>query len=276
MISKMWLLGASFFVGIIAFGCSQVWAQDPGETGFHASVNGGFRYGNIQGFVQIPRGGGAGSTSSERPKFDEIGINQAAIGAPSLTLAWNNHNIYGVARIIRLSGSDVLSETLISNGTTFPAGTHVSGNTRLDWYGLGYEYRFAYKYNNEGAVSFYPAIGFALFNFDYNLNGTPRLSASRSFAKAAPQLGLKSEWIPAGLFSLSAEVLSSLPFSTLPLLLSVDLTMGYQLWGRHDHGGMAYLGIGYDLIDEKDNQNVPNHIKASIGPELVVGLKVSF
>jgi hypothetical protein len=130
---------------------------------------------------------------------------------------------------------------------------------------------------DEGSVvSFYPAIGFALFNFDYNLNGTPRLSASRSFAKAAPQLGLKSEWIPAGPFSLSAEVLSSLPFSTLPLLLSVDLTMGYQLWGRHDHGGMAYLGIGYDRINEEDNQKVPNHIKASIGPELVVGLKVSF
>jgi hypothetical protein len=84
--SKMWHRGTLFFVGIIAFGCSQVWAQDPGETGFHASVDGEFRYGNIQGFVQIPRGGGAGTTSSERPKFDEIGINQAAIGAPSLTL----------------------------------------------------------------------------------------------------------------------------------------------------------------------------------------------
>ena len=86
MISKMWLLGTSFFVGIIAFGCSQVWAQDPGETGFHASLDGEFRYGNTEGFVQIPRGDGAGSTSSERPKFDEMGINQAAIGAPSLTL----------------------------------------------------------------------------------------------------------------------------------------------------------------------------------------------
>src|SRR5262245_35795305 len=77
-------------------------------------------------------------------------------------------------------------------------------------------------------------------------------------------------------FSLSAGILSSLPFSTLPLLLSVNLTAGYQLWGRHDHGGMVYLGIGYDRIDEEDNQKVPNHIKASIGQEVVVGLKVNF
>ena len=54
MISKMWLLGTSFFVGIITCGYSQVWAQDPGETGFHASLDGEFRYGNIQGFIQIP------------------------------------------------------------------------------------------------------------------------------------------------------------------------------------------------------------------------------
>ena len=52
-----------------------------------------------------------------------------------------------------------------------------------------------------------PPVGFALLNFDYSLNGTPGLSASRSFAKAAPQLGLKSEWIPGGPFSLSAGVL---------------------------------------------------------------------
>jgi hypothetical protein len=78
--SKMWLLATSFFVGIIAFGYSRIWAQDSRETGFHASVDGQFRYGNIEGFVQIPRGGGAGSTSNERPKFDEMGINQAAIG----------------------------------------------------------------------------------------------------------------------------------------------------------------------------------------------------
>ena len=119
-------------------------------------------------------------------------------------------------------------------------------------------------------------MGVALFNFDYKLDGTGGLSAARSFEKAAPQLGLRSERTPEGPFSLSGGVLSSLAFSTLPLLLSVDLTAGYQLWGRADHGGIAYLGIGYDRIDEEDNQKVSNHIKASIGPELVVGLKVRF
>jgi len=265
------------FLGIVASLTNSVaWGQDQGEMGFHLSFDGEFRYGNITGFVQVPRGGGVGTTSNERPKFDELGINQAAIGDPSLTLGWNDHNIYAGASIVRLSGSDTLSSTLISNGTTFPAGTSVHTDIQLDWYRFGYEYRFAYKYNQASGLSFYPAVGVALFNFDYKLDGTGGLSAARGFEKAAPQLGLRSEWTPEGPFSLSGGVLSSLAFSTLPLLLSVDLTAGYQLWGHPDHGGIAYLGIGYDRIDEEDNQKVSNHIKASIGPELVVGLRVRF
>src|SRR5215813_13257430 len=82
MILKMWLFGTSFLVGVIAFDCSPIWAQDSPETGFHASLDGEFRYGNIEGFVQIPRGGGAGTTSSQRPTFSEIGIKSCGYRRP--------------------------------------------------------------------------------------------------------------------------------------------------------------------------------------------------
>jgi hypothetical protein len=59
-------------------------------------------------------------------------------------------------------------------------------------------------------------------------------------------------------------------------MLSADVTAGYQLWGRPEQGDIAYLGIGYDRIDEEDNQKVSNHIKASVGPELLLGLRVRF
>jgi len=256
-------------------GCSQSWVRQP-ETGFHASFDGSFRYGNISGFLQIPKGGGAGSTSSDRPKFNEIGINQAPAGDAALILGWDNNELYAGARFVRLSGKDTLSSTLISNGTTFPAGSSVSANTQLDWYRGGYAYRLSYG-NDEGArASFSPAAGFALFNFDYRLNTPGGPTAARSFAKAAPQLGLRAEWSPGGPFSLSADLLSSLAVSTLPLLFSTDLTGGYQLWGQANHGGQVYLGIGYEMIHFKDNQTVPNHIKADIGPELVVGLRIRF
>jgi hypothetical protein len=34
------------------------------------------------------------------------------------------------------------------------------------------------------------------------------------------------------------------------------------------------LGTGYDLLDFEDNQTVPNHIHAEIGPLLVAGVLV--
>jgi hypothetical protein len=275
MKSRMWLSGTCLLVGIAVSACSQNWVRQE-ETGFHGSIDGSFRYGNISGFLQIPKGGGVGSTSNDRPRFSEIGINQAPIGDAGLTLDWNNQELYGVARFVRLSGNDVLTSTLISNGTTFPAGSAVSANTRLDWYGGGYAYRLSFR-NDEGArASFYPAAGFAIFNFDYNLNSPGGLTASRSFAKGAPQLGLRAEWSPGGPFFVSADWLSSLAFSTLPLLFSTDLTGGYQLWGQANHGGQVYLGIGYEMIHFEDSQTVRNHIKANIGPELVVGFKLSF
>ena len=221
-------------------------------------------------------GGGSGTTSNERPKFHEIGINQAPIGDVSLGLEWDNNAIYAGARLVRLSGKNTLSSTLISNGTTFPAGSLVSASTQLDWYRGGYEYRLSYG-NKEGAyVLVYPSIGFGLLSFDYRLTSPGVFPADRSFSKAAPQLGSRLEWSPGGPFFLSGEVISSLPFSTLPLLFSTDLTVGYQFWGRADRGARVFLGVGYDMIHSEDNQRVSNHIKANIGPELVVGLRVRF
>jgi hypothetical protein len=272
---KLRLLGTCLIVGLTVLACSQSWVRQQ-ETGFHASLDGSFRYGNISGFLQIPKGGGVGSTSNDRPKFHEIGINQAPIGDAGLTLGWGNNELYADARFVRLSGNDTLNSTLISNGTTFPAGSHVSANTQLDWYRGGYAYRLSYGNDQGTTVSFYPAAGFVLFNFDYGLNGPGGLTAARSFAKGAPQLGLKAEWSPGGPFSVSADLLSSLAFSTLPLLFSTDLTGEYQLWGQANHGGQVYLGIGYEMIHFEDSQTVPNHINANIGPELVVGVKVSF
>jgi hypothetical protein len=144
MLSKIWLSGICLLVGVSVAACSQTWVRQEPETGFHASLDGFFRYGNVNGFLQVPKGGGSGTTSNERPTFHEIGINHAPIGAPSLTLEWGNNEIYAGAHFVRLSGKNTLSNTLISNGTTFPAGSSVRASTQLDWYGNGYEYRLSY------------------------------------------------------------------------------------------------------------------------------------
>jgi hypothetical protein len=59
-----------------------IFAQDvpaPADDGFHFAVAATYMYGPVDGYVQVPAGGTAGTTSSKRPKFSEIGIDNASL-----------------------------------------------------------------------------------------------------------------------------------------------------------------------------------------------------
>ena len=139
------------------------------ERRFNASLDGSFRYGKIKGFLQIPSGGKPGTTSNKRPTLDELDIDTVAIGDTSVNLGYGDHGIFAGARFVRLSGDNVLTDDLISRNITFPAGSTVDLDTRLDWYRFGYQHRFSFQYSkgDESTLSFKPAIGAVLFNFDY-------------------------------------------------------------------------------------------------------------
>ena len=264
-------LGVGTFVSV----CNAEWIRQKGEKKLRASFDGSFRYGPVSGYVQIPTGGQPGSTNKNRPDFDELDINTVVMGDLAGGLGWADHGLYGGARLVRLSGDTVLSAPLVSQGMNFAAGSPVDADIRLDWYRGGYKYRFLFANDDGDTISFAPAVGFVLLDFDYELQGTTA-KASRGFKEGAASLGLDGEWNPEGPFSVSAGILSSLPVSDWPFIFSIQATGGYQLWGEADRGGVAYLGIGFDHIDFEDDQIVPNKIQADMGPLLVVGIKVGF
>jgi hypothetical protein len=77
-----------------------------------------FLYGDVDGFVQIPRGGQPGTTSSKRPTFDELGIGGVPMADVSVAGGVAGHQIYVGARIVEASGDATLTETLTSHGTS--------------------------------------------------------------------------------------------------------------------------------------------------------------
>src|SRR5262249_15981421 len=54
MFWRKWYIGICVFGITAALLCSPARGQDQQELGFHFSLDGQFRYGNISGFVQIP------------------------------------------------------------------------------------------------------------------------------------------------------------------------------------------------------------------------------
>jgi hypothetical protein len=248
------------------------------ESAFHFELEGAYLYGPANGFVQTPSGGNSGTTSHRRPKLDEIGIDDAHIADAEFHADWGAHEVYVGGQWVRLSGDDTLDDDLVSQGRTFPAGTSVQSDVKLDWYRAGYRYRFHWDDPNEpGRLLFTlaPGVGVALLDFEYKLKGGGE-KADRSYIKGGAQLGLEGAWNITERWSLVGEVLCSLPISNTPFIFKSELLARYRVFhsDRCDVG--AELGVAYEQIHYEDDQHVPNHVEVDLGPLLVVGLNFSF
>jgi len=99
------------------------------------SIVGTYMYGPAGGQSQIPSGGHAGTSTGHRPRFKEIGIDDANIFDGEFSVAFDpNQEIFAGAQIIQLSGGARLTKALISHSVHFPARTFVNGHEYLDWY----------------------------------------------------------------------------------------------------------------------------------------------
>src|SRR5437764_11724810 len=148
----MTLFAARNVVNVLAIVCCAsalaARAQAQRDDDFHLSFQGSYLYGPADGFIQTPSGGQPGTTSRHRPHFGEIGINDANIGDVQLNLDWPSDRIFVGGQFISLSGNnESLQNTLVSQAETFPAGTGVRSDVRLDWYRVGY--RHAFRFGND-------------------------------------------------------------------------------------------------------------------------------
>ena len=133
------------------------------------TFDGSILYGPISGYIQTPLGGAPSSASEKRPKFKELGIDNATLFNLSLSASMDQHSLYGTVHLVDLDGRKNLNETLVFHGVDYPAGTGVKSDVRLNWYEIGY------KYNVDlGRERIYlriaPTISFALFDFNAGWN----------------------------------------------------------------------------------------------------------
>jgi|TARA_B100001964_G_scaffold242490_1_gene317510 hypothetical protein len=73
--------------------------------------------------------------------------------------------------------------------------------------------------------------------------------------------------------TLSATAYDSIPVSNTHSILTLDLNAEYSLWNGDTEGSLV-LGISYHRIDYEDDQEMPNHIRAEMGPLLRLGFVV--
>src|SRR5258708_5274356 len=132
---------ASLLIGLMV---SPVSAQDMENPSPPVAISfqGSFNFGSLDGFLQTPSGGRPGSSSRQRPTFDELGLSDVIFYDTRLDVQWHKARLYGGYQFIRLDASTTLSQPLISQGRNFAAGDSVRTDDQLDWARVGFGWQF--------------------------------------------------------------------------------------------------------------------------------------
>lgn len=234
----------------------------------------GYLYGEANGFLQTPSGGNPGTSSSHRPKLDEIGADEFSAFDGALDLSFREHHVDLGGQWIGLDGSGTLDRTLVSRGVTFPAGTRVQSDVTLEWYRLGYRYRFDIPLGERQHLFLAPGVQGALLDYDYQLSGGGR-SVARSFPQAGARLGGTAEWRPHPIFAIEATAWWGLPIDETAEITDLSLVGRVRAF-QIERGPSAWfhIGIGYEHIEFEDDQDQPNHIDVGTGVLLNVGIEL--
>jgi len=114
-----------------------------------------------------------------------------------------------------------------------------------------------------------PGGGLAVWSFDYRLNQPGAEDVSRGYVLWTPQLALGTDVPLSDRLTLVADGLASVPVAHQPLIFSGTLVGRYRLFERGRAEADVQLGVSFDRIDYRDNQEVPNDVSIDAGPMVV-------
>ncbi|RMG17694.1 MAG: hypothetical protein D6731_03615 [Planctomycetota bacterium] len=241
------------------------------------SLSAGLRFGPVHGFLRIPKGGKPGTTQDRRPKLPELGV--AALLAPrfDLGLRWGRLEVHADATLQRLRGDQVLTAPLTTQARTFPGGSRVDADVRLDLYRVGLRCTWSFPLAEGYALELVPRIDFAILRFRYVISGSGQ-RADRSFTPANVQLGADLRLVLPYGFALRYGFGFAQRWrvhSGWPGLLDLELALSH----KSSLGPLEVdleLGVAFERIDFIDSQSYPNRIDLNLGPLLTVGLRIGF
>jgi hypothetical protein len=245
------------------------------EEACQFEAGGAFLYGWVEGSLQTPNGGQMITTSDDRPTLDELGIDNVSVFDFWMNVRRPRDGLYFGGQLIRLHGSSTLETELISQGRTFPAGSPVKAGVTFDWYRFGYSLSHFHQWGSR-TLEIAPSLGAVLLTFDHHLTSPGLVPVDRSYAKGGAQMGVRVRSAITEKLTLSGQFFMPLALSNSVNILSAQATAEYQFLKRKDLEISGLLGIGYERIEYRDNQLMPNELRLEVKPMLLAGLEIAF
>lgn len=227
--------------------------------------------GELKGFLQTPDGGMPGRTDRHRPTFDELGIDSTEAIELSFNLRRGAADYYFTATPLKFEETLTLDSPLLSQWIQFDAGDQVEADIKMNWYKIGYQYAFA----SDSVPAFSYTLGgeIVAFDFHYQLDATDK-HVDRSYMKAGYRIGMALDYSFSENNSVELKLYNSLPFPNTLDVRTIDLSSRYILWQKENTVSLIF-GISYHRIDYQDEQEVPNHIVAEMGPMIRFGFALT-
>jgi hypothetical protein len=239
-----------------------------------------YMYGNVTGYAQTPKNHQTSSTSADRPKFDEIGIDTANIGDAEFGVSWGNSEIFFGAQYNHMSGSATLSRSLVSNGVTFPAHVNVNSDVRMDWYRLGYRYNFILNTAPNGVpdLTLAPMLDVFYWDYGYSVDAGRIGQTGQTLGRWGFQLGGTLAWRPyGGRFAIEGN-LAAFPQNTrLANIASESVILRYRFYQYRRYDFDVLLGVAWQQESYNDKRSPSsNTIKADFGTMILTGIQMNF
>lgn len=250
---------------ILAVTCTITYAQD--HLPFSINFIAGFRTGPTSGFVQIPQGGQAGTTSYHQPTLNDLGIKHDNNYDLLLKFNWQKLTFYGGYQNIRPTEANTLNKTIITHNVTIPTGSSINSKLTLDWIRSGAQYNFSP--NNKWSIA--PQLEAATMDFDYRI---PNYIVPRHFIPSALRIGIYSNYRINNKFAIDADAATTIPAFNLNIT-TVNLRLKYELLTKSNFTTQVFAGAGYLHIHFKDHQPTPNYILYK-QPLFQAGLIISY
>lgn len=237
-------------------------------------------WGPVQGFVQIPSGGAAGTTSPRRPRLDELDLGDEARFDLGASTTWGDHRLFVRSALLDFESSNRLGAALTHHAESFQSGTAVRAALRLNHHRVGYSLDLPLLQSPEHSLVLAPSVGFGLLDFEMRLDeqAAGGIRSSRSFAKGFATAGLEISHSWRQWLTTDARIDGFPPIDGMPFVLSGTLTTRLHLFDGGllgDLSGSVLAGVGYERIEFQDSQPTPNHIDVEMGPIVIGGLELA-
>lgn len=230
-------------------------------------------FGNIDGFVQIPKGGQFGTTSERRPEFEELGIDNISYPELLLTAKWDKFSMYYNLSHKVFVGNSTLKKDLITHNTQLYAGEKIHTKHKYIFHRFGFGYDFIPVEN----LTLTPKFEMSLFDFSYQFSTDAEKASRRRFRAGTVRVGGAAKYDFNKDFSLTFDLMTHIPHDSIKSSLETSLIASYNVYRQGNTEVNVLAGIGYDMFKYRDTQkDMQNFMYSKTKPVYKIGLELKF